>query len=232
MPAAHGPISFSDRAPDGRWLARRDEWPDAVPAKLQEGFVKIYGDSISGNCLKVRWVADLLGLRYDWIETDITKGESRTPAYLAMNPAGQVPVVVLDDGRPLAQSNAIILHLAEGSDLIPADAYARAKMLEWMFWEQYSHEPYIAVARFQVRYQGKAVADLEPKIVERGKIALRRLEDGLAGGGFLVGDGLTLADVALVAYTREAEDGGFRLADYPAVQAWIGRVERALKIAA
>jgi len=195
--------------------------------------VKIYGDSISGNCLKVKWVADFLGLRYDWIETDITRGESRTAAYLAMNPAGQVPAVVLDDGRPLAQSNAIILHLAEGSNLIPADAYARARMLEWMFWEQYSHEPYIAVARFQVRYQGRAVADLEPRIVERGKIALQRLEDGLAGGSaFLVGEALSLADVALVAYTREAGDGGFRLADYPGVQAWIGRVERALKIAA
>jgi glutathione S-transferase len=194
--------------------------------------MKIYGDSISGNCLKVKWVADLLGLRYAWIETDITKGESRTPAFLAMNPAGQVPAVVLDDGRPLAQSNAIILHLAEGSELIPKDAYARARMLEWMFWEQYSHEPYVAVARFQVRYQGKAVADLEPRIVERGKAALQRLEDGLAGGApFLVGEALTLADVALVAYTREAGDGGFRLADYPAVQGWIGRVEKALRIA-
>ena len=192
--------------------------------------MKIYGDSISGNCLKVKWVADHLGLRYEWIETDITKGQSRTSAYLAMNPAGQVPAVVLDDGRPLAQSNAIILHLAEGSALIPRDAYERAKMLEWMFWEQYSHEPYVAVARFQVRYQGKPVADLEPRIVERGKAALQRLEDGLAGSPFLVGEAVTLADVALVAYTREAGDGGFRLADYPRVQAWIGRVEAALAI--
>jgi glutathione S-transferase len=195
--------------------------------------MKIYGDSISGNCLKVKWVADLLGLSHEWVETDIMKGESRTPAYLAMNPAGQVPAVILDDGRPLAQSNAIILHLAEGSPLIPTDAYDRAKMLEWMFWEQYSHEPYVAVARFQVRYQGKAAADLEPRIVERGKGALQRLEDGLAGGSpFLVGDALSLADVALVAYTRVAEEGGFRLADYPRVQAWIGRVEQALRIAA
>jgi len=193
--------------------------------------MKIYGDSISGNCLKVKWVADRLGLSYDWIETDILQGESRTAAFLAMNSAGQVPTVVLDDGRPLAQSNAIILHLAEGSDLIPADGYDRAKMLEWMFWEQYSHEPYVAVARFQVRYQGKAPADLEPRIVERGKAALQRLEDALASGqAFLLGGAVTLADVALVAYTREAEDGGFRLADYHAVQAWIGRVEGALNI--
>jgi len=193
--------------------------------------MKIYGDSISGNCLKVKWVADSLGLSYDWIETDILVGQSRTPAFLALNPAGQVPLVVLDDGRPLAQSNAIILHLAEGSDLIPGDAYRRAKMLEWMFWEQYSHEPYVAVARFQV-HTGKAVADLEPRIVERGKAALQRLEDGLSASPFLVGDALSLADVALVAYTRVAHEGGFQMADYPRVQAWVGRVEQALQIAA
>jgi glutathione S-transferase len=194
--------------------------------------MKIYGDSISGNCLKVKWVADLMGLRYDWIETDILKSESRTPAFLALNPAGQVPLVVLDDGRPLAQSNAIILHLAEGSDLIPRDAYDRAKMLEWMFWEQYSHEPYVAVARFHVKYLGKPAAELESRLVERGKAALQRLEDGLAASDFLVGERASLADVALVAYTRMAEEGGFRLADYPRVQAWIGRVEQALGIAA
>lgn len=192
--------------------------------------MKIYGDSISGNCLKVKWVADSLRLSYDWIETDILAGQSRTPDYLAMNPAGQVPAVVLDDGRPLAQSNAIILHLAEGSALIPADAYDRARMLEWMFWEQYSHEPYVAVARFQLRYLGKTAAELEPRIVERGKAALQRLEDGLASSRFLVGDALSLADVALVAYTRVAPEGGFDLAEYPKVQAWVSRVEAALKI--
>jgi glutathione S-transferase len=195
--------------------------------------MKIYGDSISGNCLKVKWTADSLGLSYDWIETSVLKAESRTPAFLALNAAGQVPMVILDDGRPLAQSNAIVLHLAEGSALIPADAYERAKMLEWMFWEQYSHEPYVAVARFQMAYLGKAAGDLEPKIVERGKQALQRLEDHLAGGfSFLVGETVTLADVALVAYTRVAPEGGFDLAGYPRVQAWIGRVEQALKIAA
>ena len=192
--------------------------------------VKIYGDSISGNCFKVVWTADSLGLSYDWIEVDIMKGESHTPAFLAMNPAGQVPVVVLDDGRALSQSNAIILYLAEGSALIPSDAYDRARMLEWMFWEQYSHEPYVAVARFQVRYQGKPVADLEPRLVERGKAALQRLEDGLATSAFLVGDQVSLADVALVAYTRMAGEGGFDLASYPAVTAWIWRVEQVLKI--
>ena len=194
--------------------------------------MKIYGDSISGNCLKVKWVADSLGLSYDWIETDVLKAQSRTPEFLAMNPAGQVPAVILDDGRPLAQSNAIILHLAEGSDLIPADAYERARMLEWMFWEQYSHEPYIAVARFQLAHLGKTLADLDPKVIPRGIAALQRMEDGLSGSSFLVGEALSLADVALVAYTRVAHEGGFKLADYPRVQAWIGRVEQALKIAA
>jgi len=100
--------------------------------------MRVYGDSISGNCLKVRWVAEYLKLSFDWIETDVLKGESRTPAFLALNPAGQVPLVILDDGRPLAQSNAIILYLAEGSDLIPAGAYDRARMLEWMFWEHHT----------------------------------------------------------------------------------------------
>jgi glutathione S-transferase len=193
--------------------------------------MKIYGDSISGNCLKVKWTADFLGRPYEWIETDVLKKESRTPAYLAMNPAGQVPAVILDDGRPLAQSNAIILHLAEGSALIPADAYERARMFEWLFWEQYSHEPYVAVARFQVAYLGKPVADLEPRLVERGEAALARMELALAASPFLVGERLSLADVALVAYTRVCHEGGFSLEGYPAVKAWVARVEAGLRIA-
>jgi glutathione S-transferase len=193
--------------------------------------MRIYGDSISGNCLKVKWTADHLGLTYEWIETDILNAETRTSEFLALNPAGQVPVVVLDDGRPLAQSNAILLHLAQGSDLIPADAYDRARMLEWLFWEQYSHEPYVAVARFQVRYTGKPVAELDPKLVARGASALKRLDDALAATPFLVGDRVSLADISLVAYTRVAHEGGFDLAGYPAVQAWVSRVESALAIA-
>lgn len=190
----------------------------------------IYGDSISGNCLKVKWVADFIGLSYDWIETDVLRAETRTDAFLALNPAGQVPLVILQDGRPLAQSNAIIAHLAEGSALIPADAYDRARMLEWMFWEQYSHEPYIAVARFQMRYLGKAREEIDARLLERGAAALARMQQALEASPFLVGEGVTLADVALVAYTRMAHDGGFDLADYPAVQAWVSRVEGALAI--
>jgi glutathione S-transferase len=189
--------------------------------------MKIYGDSISGNCLKVKWVADFLGRGCDWIETSVVAGETRTAAFLALNPAGQVPLLILDDGRALAQSNAIILHLADGSDLIPRDPYERAKMLEWMFWEQYSHEPYVAVARFRKAYLDQEV---EPRIIERGYAALQRLEEGLEALPFLVGDHVSLADVALVAYTRVAHEGGFDLAAYPAVRGWIARVEQALAI--
>ena len=190
----------------------------------------VYGDSRSGNCLKVKWVARRLGVPFEWREVDIMTGATRTPEYLAMNPAGQVPTVILEDGRPLAQSNAIMLHLAEGSDLIPADAYERARMLEWLFWEQYSHETTIAVARYRMLFLGQAKDELDPKLVERGTAALARLELGLADGPFLVGRRLSLADVALVAYTRWAHEGGFELAGYPRIRDWIGRVEQALAI--
>lgn len=192
--------------------------------------MEIYGDSISGNCLKVKWTADFLGLSYRWNETSVIDGETRTPAFLAMNPAGQVPLVRFADGGTLAQSNAIILSFAEGSALIPQDRHDRAKMFEWLFWEQYSHEPYVAVARFHVHYLGKKASELDPKIVERGKAALSLLDDALNRSPFLVGDALSLADVALVAYTRVADEGGFDLGDYPAVQRWIARVEPALGI--
>ena len=192
--------------------------------------IVIFGDSRSGNCLKVKWAARRLGVPFDWREVDIMTGATRTPQYLAMNPAGQVPAVILEDGRPLAQSNAIILHLAEGSDLVPANAYDRARMLEWMFWEQYSHEPTIAVARFRMLFLDQSKAELDPKLVERGEAALARLELGLKDGPFLVGGRLSLADVALVAYTRWAHEGGFDLVSYPATRDWIGRVEQALAI--
>jgi glutathione S-transferase len=192
--------------------------------------LRIFGDSISGNCLKVKWVAQRLHLPFEWIEVDILKSESRTPEFLAMNPAGQVPAVILKDGRTLSQSNAIMLHLAEGSVLIPIDPYDRAKMYEWMFWEQYSHEPYVAVARFQVTYLGKSVAELDAKLVERGAGALARLETQLQQTAYLIGERLTLADIALVAYTRVAHEGGFDLSRYPAVKAWVDRVETALDI--
>jgi glutathione S-transferase len=193
--------------------------------------MQIYGDSISGNCLKVKWTADHIGLAYDWIETSVIARATRTDEFLALNPAGQVPLVILPSGKPLAESNAIILHLAEDTPLIPHDSYERARMLQWLFWEQYSHEPYVAVARFQVKFLGKTVSELESRLIERGAAALARLEAAAESGEFLVGGRLSLADVALVAYTRWAEDGGFDLRAYPALRGWIGRVEGALRIA-
>jgi glutathione S-transferase len=192
--------------------------------------VKIYGDINSGNCLKVKWVCDRLALPYQWIGVDTLKGETRTPEFLRLNGAGQVPTVVLDDGRALAQSNAIIRYLARGSDLIPADAFAAAKMDEWLFWEQYSHEPYIAVCRFQMFYLGKAVSELDPDKVRRGYAALARMEHQLAATRFLVGEAISLADVSLLAYTRLAHEGGFQLDGYAAVRRWIGETEESLEL--
>lgn len=194
--------------------------------------LKIYGDGISGNCLKVKWTADLLGLSYEWIETSVIAGQTRTPDFLAMNPAGQVPTVVLPDGRVLAQSNAIVLYLnrAHKGGLLPKGDYARAKVFEWLFWEQYSHETAIAVRRFHKHYLKKSDAEIDPKLMEKGVAALTVLENALAGGGYLVGSKLTVADIALVAYTRVAPEGGFDLEPYPAVRKWIARVERDLGI--
>lgn len=194
--------------------------------------LRIFGDRVSGNCLKVLWVAQRTGRPHEWTDIDIMKGESRTLEYLAMNPWGQVPVVLLEDGRPLAQSNAIMLHLAEGTDLIPADAYDRAKMFEWLFWEQYSHEPTVAVVRFKVKYQGMAVADVDPALIQKANNALAYMQAHLKHRAFFVGERLSLADIALVAYTRMAGEGGLVLADYPAVGAWIGRVEAELGLPA
>jgi len=192
--------------------------------------MRIYGDRRSGNCLKVQYTADHLGLAYDWEDVDIMSGGSRTADFLARNPAGQVPVVVFDDGRVLTQSNAIILYLAEGSALIPTDPYDRAKMLEFMFYEQYSHEPYIAVCRFQKLYLGKTDEELDPEKRERGYRALALMEARLGDRAYLVGERLSLADIALVAYTRLAPEGGFDLSPYLAINDWIARVESGLGI--
>src|ERR1700735_3465600 len=156
--------------------------------------MKIYGDLDSGNCLKVKWVCDRLALPYEWIPVDILKRESRTPQFLKLNGAGQVPTVEFDDGRTLAQSNAIIPSPARGGALTPADAFAAAKMDEWLFWEQFSHEPYIANCRFQIVYLGRPASDLDPEKVKRGYAALARMEHELAARRFFVGDRPTLAD--------------------------------------
>jgi glutathione S-transferase len=193
--------------------------------------MKIYGDINSGNSLKVKWACDRLALPYVWVAIDTLKQESRTPEFLKLNNAGQIPVVVFDDGRTLAQSNAILRYLGRGSDLIPSDAFAQAKMDEWLFWEQYSHEPYIAVCRFHMFYLGKPASDLDPDKVKRGYAALARMEHQLAITPFLVGNAVSLADVSLLAYTRVAHEGGFHLDGYAALRRWIGETEKVLGLA-
>ncbi|MEZ5961367.1 MAG: glutathione S-transferase family protein [Hyphomonadaceae bacterium] len=190
--------------------------------------IKLYGSSVSGNCHKPKWILDRLGVPYEWIETDSFDGSTRTPAFLALNPAGQVPVIVLDDGRTLAQSNAMLLFLGEGTDLVPGDKYERAKMHEWLFWEQYSHEPQIAVRIARKHYLGKRDDELDPSLLTKGNAALARMEIQLRTTPFLVGQTLTLADIALVAYTRRSHLGGFDLNGYPSVRAWVRRVEEQL----
>lgn len=194
--------------------------------------LKIYGDKRSGNCLKVKWTAEHLGVDYEWIDVDVLSGTTRTEEFLALNPSGQVPTVILPDGRPLSQSNAIIIYLAGLNDsaLLPSDLYARAKVNEWLFWEQYSHEPCIAVRRFQKSFLGKGEDQIDPQLLVKGRRALGQMELALQGASYLVGDALTVADIALVAYTRVAHEGGFDLSEFPAVRQWVARVERDLSI--
>lgn len=197
---------------------------------MSQAPITVYGDPISGNCLKIKWVADYLGWPIRWMDVEVVSGQTRTPEILALNPVGKVPFVVFDDGRVLSESNAVIFHLAEGSDLIPADPFQRARMLQWMFWEQYSHEPYIAVRRYHLFLLKKSVEELDPKLLERGNAALALMEAEVSKQPFMLGDAVSLADVALVAYTRLAPTGGFDLTAFPAVNAWIDRVEAALRI--
>jgi glutathione S-transferase len=190
--------------------------------------MKIYGDDRSGNCLKVRWTCDLLGIDYEWIEMLALTGATSDPAFQALNPAGQVPVVVLDDGRTLAQSNAIIWHLAEGSALIPSDSYHRAKMHEWMFWEQYSHEPVIAVRRAKVALLKLPESEIDQSLFPRGQKLLAIMDAWLGAHPWFSGPVFGLGDMALVAYTRFAPEGGWDLSKYPAVEAWVKACEAAL----
>jgi len=190
----------------------------------------IYGDRISGNCLKVKYVADYVGIPYTWVDISVLKAETRTHEFLKINPAGQVPVVRFDDGRSLAQSNAIMRFLAEQSDLIPKDVWGRAKMDEWLFWEQYSHETSIAVTRFHVVYQGRALEARDPALVSKGEAALDLMEQHIVDKDWFVGRAPSLADVALYAYTQFADDAGFSLSARPNVRAWLVRVAEALDL--
>jgi glutathione S-transferase len=190
--------------------------------------MKIYGDLGSGNCLKVKYTADRLGLVYTWVPIDIMKGETRTPEFLQRFPRGRIPAMEFADGRRLAESNAIIRYLARETRLLPADPFVQARIDEWLFWEQYSHEPYIATTRYHIVYLKRTMDQREAWRVERGEQALDFMEGQLGGSSWLVGDTLTIADIALLAYTRLAPEGGFDLATRPKVRAWIGRCEKAL----
>ena len=188
---------------------------------------RVYGDHRSGNCYKIELVMNELALPYEWVDIDILAGESRRPRFLAMNPSGRVPVLDLGDGRYLSESNAIIGYLAERSPLLPVDGFHRALVYQWLFFEQYSHEPYIATSRFIRLYLGsppEKQAVLEEK-QEPGYRALDVMESQLETREFLTGDHYTIADVALYAYTHVAPEGGFSLDGYPAIQAWLQRVE-------
>jgi glutathione S-transferase len=193
----------------------------------------LYGDSISGNCLKAKWTAEYLDVDFDWVEISVVEGGTRSDAFMQMNPSGQVPVMRLPDGRILPQSNAIMLYLADtqrGQDLIPVDPFERAKMMSWLFWEQYSHEPYIAVRRFRKKFMNQTDEELDPQLLARGRRALGVMEMQLTFSDYFVGQSLTLADIALVAYTRVAHEGGYDLSEFPSVQRWVARVETDLGI--
>jgi len=189
--------------------------------------ITVHGFSPSGNCHKVRLLLEQLGRAYRWIETDSARGATRTPAYLAKNPNGKVPMIELEDGRVLVESNAILFWLAEGTPYLPHDAWQRAQALSWMFFEQYSHEPYVAVARFICGWtpgDSPRRADL-PRLRERSHEALRVMERHLASAPWFTGEQYGIADIALFAYTHVAPHGGVPLDQYPATRAWIARVQ-------
>lgn len=188
---------------------------------------RLYGDALSGNCFKVMLALQQLGRHFDFVPVDLLAGETRSPRFLALNPAGQVPLLELEPGRCLPESNAILLHLAEGTPLLPQDPWHRAQVYRWLFWEQYQHEPAVAVARFIVRWLGsppEQAARLQT-CRERGVRALALMDQHLAPGSFVAGPSYTVADIALCAYTRVAPEGGIPLEPYPALRAWLARVE-------
>jgi glutathione S-transferase len=188
--------------------------------------IKVYGMSLSGNCHKVRMVLEALCLPYQWIEIDTGKGETRTSEFLDRNPNGKVPVIEIEPGVYLPESNAIICYLADGSSLLPDERLTRARVLAWLFFEQYSHEPYIAVARYLCMFHPDPPSQralLESKM-PGGYRALEVMEKTLADEPFLVDGRYTIADIALYAYTHVASDGGFDTSRFPAIRDWLARV--------
>jgi glutathione S-transferase len=194
--------------------------------------MKIYGDVRSGNCDKVRFTLDYLQRPYTWVEIDSVAGGTRTPQFLTINPQGQIPVLQLADGHVLAQSNAIIRHVADGSPLLPDDKWSRAKIDEWMFWEANNHEFFVAGCIAHMTYMAKSKETRDSMRVERGEKALDLMDGYLGRSQWLVGGGITVADVALLAYTRQAHRGGFDMLCRPNLRYWIGQCEAELGVAA
>jgi glutathione S-transferase len=188
--------------------------------------IEVFGMRMSGNCWKVSQILRLTGRDFAWIEIDGNAGATRTPEFLAVNPNGKVPIVRLDDGTVITESNAILLHYAESTPWLPPPGLARTRVIEWLFFEQYSHEPYIAVARNLLTYL--RTADQVPERIaqcrERGALALSVMQRRLAAHEWLTDSGPTVADLALFAYTHVADEGGFDLAAFPGVAAWVKRL--------
>lgn len=189
--------------------------------------MKIYGDLKSGNCYKVKLLCSLLNIAHEWVDINILAGETTTPSFKAKNPNAKIPLLELEDGNVLMESNAIINYLAFGSQLLPSDRFENAKLQQWQFFEQYSHEPYIAVARFIAKYlrlPKERVTEYNAK-QEGGHKALTIMEQQLIKTPFLLGKQITTADISLYAYTHVANEGGFDLSIYPAITAWFKRIE-------
>ncbi len=187
----------------------------------------LYSNQGSGNCYKVRLLLHQLGYDLDIKEVDVVAGECQTDAFKAINPAGKVPALILDEGMMLSESNAIMLHFADETQYMPMDHFDKSQMFQWLFWEQYSHETAIAVARYLMHYLGKSEADEPrlPQLWEKGYAALGVMEKHLQDKDFFVAERYTIADIALFAYTHVADQGGFDLSDYPNVLAWLDRVK-------
>lgn len=188
--------------------------------------MRVLGDINSGNCFKVKLLLEQLELQYEWVHIDILKKESRTPSFLALNPKGQIPVLEIEPGKVMTESNAILHYLADGTDYFSTDRLERARILEWMFFEQYTHEPSVASARYIVRYLGRPAEreQLLQKKLSDGYEALTIMERHLQSNDFFAAGKYTIADIALYAYTHVAHEGGFNLANFPALQRWLKRI--------
>jgi len=188
--------------------------------------MRVYGDIQSGNCYKIKLLAALLDIEHEWVHIDILAGDTRTRDFLARNPNGKIPLLELDDGRYLSESNAILNYLATDTAFLPQDPFLRAQVLQWQFFEQYSHEPYIAVARFIAKYLGlpdDRRDDYQAKQAG-GHKSLAVMESRLSAHPYLVGSRLSIADISLYGYTHVAHEGGFELAGYPGIRAWLQRI--------